>query len=1102
MKRNISTEYLNNQIHQDKKKNLFILRGFNFKQISKLEMKFHIFGQIEYTDFFEMLSTIEQAGNDSNTSIKILQMLNEDNLPFVWITYEEYLAFSKHELLDYFDLTIINNNIFYNLYPISLNIPDIKNIYSYGFLDDENDLDEEQSRILKKVTKVYGQIYYNSLNNQYYFSYVDNSEKIGVIDFYSDVKNKLEEIEMSESIEKVFSLTDSEDQILDLTAKLGKIIGKVYIAFDSDDMYEYHDYKERISILNSFSNENQIFIVNGNSPKREIKNQKEYLDVLDQYWGYKEFREIPMYADPKRSKKLIQVSQVQIIDDIVKQTEIGLSNKQPRDVFITASTGAGKSVMFQLPSFYISQKYNTVKPLTIVIQPLIGLMNDQVQSLKEKGVNSVTTINSSIDPLEKEKRIERVQNGEIDILYISTETLQNKSDIKILIGDRTIGLFIVDEAHTVTTWGKTFRADYWYMGLYLSKLRKEYKFPIVTFTATAIYGGPEDMYRETVDSLNLIEPITYLGYTKRDNIYMMISHKSKTGQNEYLKIKQEDLFRRISYFVKNKQKSLVYFPTVKSLNGALKYIDQKDSELFKNIRKYYGPLNPTVKQMAFNDFKDGKALIIFATKAFGMGIDIPDITNIYHYSPTGDVVDYIQEVGRAARKKELVPKGYAGTLFLPNDMNSIKQLHGMSAIRKPQLINVMKKIILIYRANGYNRNLIISADDFRYVLQLNDHDDLDNKIKIILLMIEKDFEQSRLGYAPFVARPKPVFGNELVFMNPDVNLDDALNEKYGKYLKKKYDFDGSGYKAIYDFNLEHVWADNFKKKLGYPAFKAQLFTNDDSLNIHFRNFVKNNLKFATGIDITFAHKFTDARARYKIAFSTFKEFLREYVARRKTFNINDLATYLRFKLKLKNSSEGYVIANAIINASMQIASSTGLNFIVSKKGSQTGLYQANNSYFQLFDLFDESLNRIFDGNLRAYTKDSIHVYYHRLSNRHFEKSHLAEDIAVLGIGESMEELTYEIKNGNNPQIYLRINSTQSLERAVENPDGYHNELLQRIQRKYRINVAFLTYLFTHEEPGEKMEKVNNYSEWFWNEIEKYFLGKIPEKVLEKADDFK
>jgi len=582
----------------------------------------------------------------------------------------------------------------------------------------------------------------------------------------------------------------------------------------------------------------------------------------------------------------------------------------------------------------------------------------------------------------------------------------------------------------------------------------------------------------------------------------MISHKSKASQNEYLKIKQEDLFRRITYFVKNKQKSLVYFPTVKSLNGTLKYISQKDSTLSENIRKYYGPLNPAIKQEAFNDFHDGKALVIFATKAFGMGIDIPDITNVYHYSPTGDVVDYVQEIGRAARKKDLVPIGYAGTLFLPNDMNSIKQLHGMSAIRKPQIINVMKKIVSIYKANGYNRNLIISADDFRYVLQLNDHDDLDNKIKIILLMIEKDFEQSRLGYAPFVARPKPVFGNELVFMNQDANESDALKSKYGKYLKKKYSFEGSGYKAVYDFNLEHIWSDNFKNKLSYPAFKAQLFTDDDKLNIHFRNFVKNNLKFATGIDITFAHKFSDAQAKYRLAFSIFKEFLREHVARSKEFNVVDLGIYLKSRMKLKNDSEGYVIANAIINASMQIASSNRAHFIVSKNGLQVGLYKANNSYFQLFDLLDESLRRIFGGNLRAYTKDAIHIYYHRLSDRRFEKSNLAEDIAVLGIGESMEELTYEIKNGNNPQIYLRINSIQSLERAIENPDGYHNELLRTIQRKYRINVAFLTYLFTHEEPGEKMDKVKNYSEWFWNEIEKYFLGKIPEKVLEKADVFK
>ncbi|HCT0467581.1 TPA: ATP-dependent DNA helicase RecQ, partial [Staphylococcus pseudintermedius] len=114
--------------------------------------------------------------------------------------------------------------------------------------------------------------------------------------------------------------------------------------------------------------------------------------------------------------------------------------------------------------------------------------NDQVQGLNSKNIHTAKTINSGLSPIEKSAIARDVKNGKIDILYVSIETLISRNDIQSLIGDREIGLFVVDEAHTVTTWGRTFRVDYWFMGSYLNKLRKDYNFPIVTFTATAIIG--------------------------------------------------------------------------------------------------------------------------------------------------------------------------------------------------------------------------------------------------------------------------------------------------------------------------------------------------------------------------------------------------------------------------------------------------------------------------------------------------------------------------------------------------------------------------------------------------------------------------------------
>lgn len=212
---------------------------------------------------------------------------------------------------------------------------------------------------------------------------------------------------------------------------------------------------------------------------------------MKRHWGYDAFRKFTVYDVQKLDagiKSTFEVSQEQIIADIVQQAELCMDGKNFRDVFVTAPTGAGKSVIFQIPAIYLAERY---KRLTLVISPLIGLMNDQVKNLALKN-------------------------------YRRSETLLSRSDIEQLIGAREIGLVVIDEAHIVTTWGKQFRPDYWYLGDHLRKLRKGHSFVIATFTATAIYHGAEDMYDDTINSLHLRDPITYLGYVKRGDIDIKI----------------------------------------------------------------------------------------------------------------------------------------------------------------------------------------------------------------------------------------------------------------------------------------------------------------------------------------------------------------------------------------------------------------------------------------------------------------------------------------------------------------------------------------------------------------------------------------------------
>ena len=139
--------------------------------------------------------------------------------------------------------------------------------------------------------------------------------------------------------------------------------------------------------------------------------------------------------------------------EIVRRSKSGLI---PKDLFLTAPTGAGKSLLFQIPSFYISKN----KDVTIVVSPLIALMEDQVDAIKkDRKFDKVAYLNSNLSLIEREKIIEACKEGNIDILYLSPELLMSY-DIRHFIGERNLGLMVIDEAHLITTWGRDFRVDY------------------------------------------------------------------------------------------------------------------------------------------------------------------------------------------------------------------------------------------------------------------------------------------------------------------------------------------------------------------------------------------------------------------------------------------------------------------------------------------------------------------------------------------------------------------------------------------------------------------------------------------------------------------
>lgn len=863
-------------------------------------------------------------------------------------------------------------------------------------------------------------------------------------------------------------------------------------------------YLERINILQVlFAGSKEFSFILKSIEREEILNEDRYIEILNRFWGYDSFRNLKMYKDIRRSEKdIIEISQAQIIDDIVRQSSIALETGESnyRDIFITSATGSGKSIMFQVPAIFLSEKFEELNPLTIVVSPLIALMNDQVDSIRSKGGDFAETINSNTLPYERDEILKKIANGTCKILYLSPETLLARSDIKTLISKRRLGLLIVDEAHIVTTWGKSFRADYWYLGIFLQKLRKQYDFPIVTFTATAIYGGPEDMYLDTRDSLNMINPISYFGNVRREDIKLLISSPSSDEFNdcsshEYQMIKSQLALRHLELADKYNQKSLVYFPTVQNLNMFNNFLKLNNDNIYKKTAYYHGKMNKEDREEVFRSFQKGKIQFVLATKAFGMGVDIPDITNVYHYAPSGSVTDYIQEIGRVARDKKLVKNGYAWCDFLPKDFNEIKKLYGLSSIKKSQLIEVMKKIVKIYEEKGNKRNLILSADDFKTIFMQdnNDTSDLDNKIKRALLLIEKDFSApNKLGYPPFVARPRSLFGRENIFMNEDI-LNCVENSEIKKFVHMKYKIQGGKYDAIYSLELSKLW-EKYYRDYSYPNFKRMLFTQEERKKLK-HSYVFEKLVYTTGINVSINQNNVNNVVR---SFNTYLDVYSDFLASRKRsgkyFNIYEVGDYLKSKIDHLDAFKSRAIGQALVNSCFEYQSIINRNFISQiLSANKDPSFRINGNYDSFITASKNGFKKFLKDKNNIYSNgNEVIKFYYRNSNK------LKEDSFIIGLAESMELLSFTIENGSSPEIYIRVNSIYPMIKAIKEGQYYKNQLLHDIYLKHIISVEMLTYLFNKKIVGDStIDQVNKYSEFFWDSIEDYFLGSLPSEIEDK-----
>jgi len=324
---------------------------------------------------------------------------------------------------------------------------------------------------------------------------------------------------------------------------------------------------------------------------------KKPIEVLRKYFGFDNFRD----------------AQEEIINRTVEQQQHSL---------VIMPTGGGKSLCYQVPALCFEGG-------TIVVSPLIALMQDQVDTLRKKNIPA-GFINSTVSKSDREKRLDMFVKGKLKMLYVTPERFRKKEFVE-KIKSASISLLAIDEAHCISEWGHDFRPDYSRLGEFRAWLGNPLT---IALTATAT----TDVQKDIVEKLNLTpsEMKTYHQGIKRPNLRLEAADCYE----------EKDKFEIIQNVIEDYGgPGIVYFALIQTLEKFADYFQGKGIR----VTKYHGKLGDKERRTIQRNFMEGRSDIIFATNAFGMGVDKSDIRFVIHAEIPSSIESYYQEIGRAGR---------------------------------------------------------------------------------------------------------------------------------------------------------------------------------------------------------------------------------------------------------------------------------------------------------------------------------------------------------------------------------------------------------------------------------------------------------------------
>lgn len=330
--------------------------------------------------------------------------------------------------------------------------------------------------------------------------------------------------------------------------------------------------------------------------------------TLQKTWGYDDFRS----------------PQGEIVQTLLAQ----------KDAFIIMPTGGGKSICFQLPALLQTG-------LTLVVSPLVALMENQVKELLERGIPAAL-LHSQLSSGQRKQTLRKIEQQQLKLLYLSPETLLSLPVWQRLCQPNLkISTLALDEAHCLTQWGETFRPAYTRLGAVRPALLK-HKPPGTRITLAAFTATADPQAQQTIQRiLHLQQPQVFLHSPYRSNLHLsiQIAWTPRGRRQQLLQFIQ----------ARPKQAGLIYVRTRRNAETLAEWLAQQGYK----TAAYHAGLNPEERRDIETAWLSGVVLFVICTSAFGMGINKPDVRWIIHFHAPLLLTEYIQEVGRAGRDGKL-----------------------------------------------------------------------------------------------------------------------------------------------------------------------------------------------------------------------------------------------------------------------------------------------------------------------------------------------------------------------------------------------------------------------------------------------------------------